>query len=198
MSFIEETASRFQITVVYKRSDEHDAYVIGFPGDYTIVLNPDIYPPRLNWRFCHELAHILLKHPESETISREMEWEADRLAADLMLPVEEFRPLIGITPFDQIKERFPHASWEAICRRWAELRPAVVTIFDNGRCTSRWAPEGFSYPTKATKVELELVNECYDSKTAISSQIDCLAMQAIYIDEDRGVLRVILLTELIE
>lgn len=179
-----------------KRSDEHEAYEIGNPESYTIVLNPDTYPPRMNWRFCHELAHILLKHPESDTISREMEWEADRLAADLMLPIEDFRPLIGEAQLTEIKEHFPHASWEAICRRWAELRPAVVTISDNLRITSRWAPEGFVFPVQVSKPELDAINECYEKRESLTRNTDNLTLQALYIDEDRGVLRVILLTEL--
>ncbi|HHE46775.1 MAG TPA: ImmA/IrrE family metallo-endopeptidase, partial [Bacteroidetes bacterium] len=49
-------AAKYDVEVAVERLDDVESYVIG----RRIVLDSDLYPPRRNWRFCHELAHILL------------------------------------------------------------------------------------------------------------------------------------------
>jgi len=192
LTFIERMARLHGVDVRFEKTDSAEAYVIG----RTIVLDPDLYPPRMNWRFCHELAHIQLGHVQSETISREMEYEAERYAAELMLPADKFRPLIGRLDIAGLKERFPHASWEAIAHRWIEFHPAVLTIIDNEKLRLRWAPDGYNYPSRITPPESAVVSECYACRGNVHRECDNLVMSAYFIDEDREVLRVILLTEL--
>lgn len=191
MSFIDELCREYDVEVVYESIKDSDAFVIG----KTIYLNPDLYPPRMNWRFCHELAHIILGHTDSECISRQDEIEADQKAAELMLPAHLVRPLVRREDLSALKEMFPHASWEALGRRWAQFRPAVLTIFDDGILILRWAPDGFNYPRNTTEPEHELIRHCFEIKQHIDDQIDSLVMHAYYVDDNRGVIRVLLLTE---
>lgn len=189
MSFIEKLAAQHNVKVVFKKYEDTDAFVMG----RTIFLNPDLYEPRLNWHFCHELAHILLGH-SADSISRENEKEADEYAAELMLPESEFRPLVYDLSLADLKEAFPHASWEVIARRLIRFNPAVLTIYDDKKLTCRGAPEGYAYPAKTTKPELELIKNCYNFCTHLDNELDGLMMYGYYIDEGRGVKRVLLLT----
>lgn len=167
----------------------------------TIIIDENLYPPRRNWRFCHELAHILLGHTKSEVITREMEWEADRYAGELMLPSEQFREDMASLDLSGLKVKYNHASWEAIARRWSQLKPAVLTIFDNEKQTCRIAPENLVCPPIPTQPELEAIREAYRIKQTVrrsASEDVSLFMQAYFIDEGRGVERVLLLTEVVE
>ena len=91
MSFIEGLARRHNVRVEYKSISGEDAFVMGD----VIFLNPDLYPPRMNWKFCHELSRILLGHTTSGSITREMEFEAEKKASELMLDPAEFNHLVG-------------------------------------------------------------------------------------------------------
>lgn len=161
----------------------------------TIVLNPDVYPPRLNYAFCHELAHLLLKHPYEPYLRKEIEREADTLAIELMLPREEFIQAMKLYTIPELKRLHPHASWEVIARRWGEFQPAVVTIFDEGLLTRRIPPPGMICPLQPTPEEWDLVRLTFSTKTHQRRTSNLLIMHSYYIDEARGVQRVILITE---
>jgi len=157
-----------------------------------------MYPPRRNWLFCHELAHILLGHTESDIFRAEMESEADDLASELMLPREEFRSNMKTMNLLELKEKYHHASWEVIARRWADERPAVMTIFDNNLLTNRYVPKDILCPSQPTKPEIDAIQESSNSKNHVirtTTNGITFHLQAYYIDDGRGVERVILLTE---
>ncbi len=164
----------------------------------TIFVDPDLYPPRMNWRFCHELAHILLNHPSTKSIAQENEFEADELATELMLPRAEFEPLSAELDLPELKVRFPHASWEVIARKRIRFRPAVLSIFDNEVLTYRKAPQNMNYPRQLSPEELEVVQKCYEAKEHFKIRTDLLFVAGYYIDENPDVKRVILLTEVLE
>ena len=177
-----------------ERLDGVEGYVMG----RRIVLDIDTYPPRRNWIFCHELAHVLLGHQKVNRITPEMEWEADELAAELMLPIDQFRSAMISHDIPALKDMFPHASWEVIARRWAKERQVVLTIYDNRKLTGRYGPEETAFPSRPTDPEVELIRECYEAKQAIKCTTEGeikLDLQAYFIDEGRGVERVLLLTE---
>jgi hypothetical protein len=180
--------------VVFERHGKCEGYSAG----RTIVIDPDIYPPRRNWLFCHELAHIILGHTESDIFHSEMETEADELASELMLPRDEFRNNMKRMDLIRLKEKYSHASWEVIAHRWADERPAVLTIFDNNLLTNRYAPKGLSCPSQPTQPEIEMIQECSNIKENIIRTIAngiTLHLQVFFIDDGRGVERVLLLTE---
>lgn len=190
-------AVRHGIKVVYEEiPDGREAYTLRD----TVVLNCNVYAPRVNYAFCHELAHILLGHPLESTLRIEIEREADRLAAELMLPEVDFRQQMRRRTLPELKDAYPHASWEVIARRWAEFRPAVLTIYDRfagctEKLTARTAADGFGYPPRPTTSELKIITTAFTERTHQSAETDSLVLQAYYIDDGRGVERVILLTE---
>ena len=187
-------AEKHGVKVVLDRLEGVEGYVI----DRTIVLEEELYPPRRNWRFCHELAHILLKHQEQNRISREMEFEADALASKLILPEKQFRESMQTLDIPELKEKYHHASWEVILRRWAKERQAVLTIYDNGCLTRRIGPDKLAYPLRPLPPEVEIAEECWKMKEHLSRQVGSeitLHLRAFFVDEGRGVERVLLLTE---
>jgi len=167
----------------------------GYSFSRTIVLVDDLYPARKNFIFCHELAHILLGHSLRTTRRPSDEFEADRLAAELMLPEAEFKPLALQFDLAETKARFPHASWEVVARRWAEFRSAVLTIFDNGKQTNRVIPPGLTAPIRVSDVEYRVIRRCFEEAQSSDVSAPPLNMRAYYINDGRGVERVILLTE---
>jgi len=102
---------------------------------------------------------------------------------------------MGQRDLAELKQRFPHASWEVIARRWAEFKPAALTIFDNGAQTNRIIPPNLTAPPRPTPAELELIRETYALRTNMERVESPLTMTAWFIDDGRGVERVILLTE---
>ena len=192
MSFIDELAARYGVEVRYESFQGSDAFVMG----RTIYLNPDLYPPRMNWKFCHELAHILLGHNTDGAIEREHEREADELAVDLLLPPEEFQSAAATMDLAALKEVYPHVSWEAVARRWIQVNPAVLTIYDNELLTRRLAVDGINYPHRTTAAEFRLVQRCYAEKSHLYAEFKGLKMSAFFVDENRDVVRVILITRM--
>jgi len=112
-----------------------------------------------------------------------------------MLPEEKFRPQMACLDLPALKEAFPYASWEVIARRWAQLRPAALTIFDAERLTCRVVPPTLKAPPRPTEPELELIAATYRAKSHLASSLEPLVMQSYFIDDGRGIERVILLTE---
>jgi len=191
LNFIEKLAREHGVKITYESISGEDAFVMG----RMIFLNPDLYPPRMNWRFCHELAHILLGHTEGKSINREMEDEAEVKAGELMLPPEEFNPLIGSHDLIELKEQFPHASWEVVARRITEILPAVLTIYDNKKLRSRSAPSTLIYPSKPTPPEVALAAKCFEQKSNNNDSENGLEISGYFIDENESVKRVILITK---
>ncbi len=192
MRFIRELAAKYGVEVSLKPTGGPDGYLI----NGTIVLDPELYPPRMNWVFCHELAHHLLKHPDSKKITPEMEREADSMAAELMLPAAKFRQVMALYDIPELKALYTHASWEAIARRWAEMRPAVLTIYDNEQFTNRQGPKGLNFPSRPTPQEIELVRDCFQNRKHLTGQVEGLALRSYYVEDTPGRRRVILLTEM--
>lgn len=191
--FIADLASRYGVQVFIRSLGGPDAYAL----DRQIHLEESLYPPRMNFLFCHELAHILLGHTRTGPVERAHEREAAELAMELLLPRDQFRRDMAAMSFLELRRSRPHASWEAVASRWCELRPAVLTIYDNERLTRRWAPDALAYPRRPTQEEAEVARCCYTTQSPQSQSTTDLRIQGFYVDEGRGVLRVILLTEVI-
>ena len=123
----------------------------GYKLDDCVVLNESEPPERRNWTFCHEVAHIVLGHGADPSDWEER--EADRLAAELLLPEEEFLRESRRMELDRLKSIYPHASWEALARRMLYYRNAVLTIFDEGKMTLRVGSGDINFPPTPMKVE---------------------------------------------
>jgi len=90
-----------------------------------VVLDSAATPERRNFALAHEVAHILLGH--SGEVGENEEREANRLASELLLPAMEFAPAANLG-LRELKEIFPHASFEAIARRPADAFPGSAPI----------------------------------------------------------------------
>jgi len=191
MTFIQKMSQEYDVNVIFDSFQGSEAFVMG----KTIYLKPDLFPPRMNWLYCHELSHILLGHTDSGVISKKQETEADELASELILPENQFYPKAKKSDLSELKELFPHASWEVIARRRVHFRPAVLTILDNENLTSRGAPEDYNFPMRISEIEQSLINKTYLECQHFKKSADDLYLESYYIDENPDFKRVILLTE---
>ena len=192
MEFIRNLAKAYNLHVEIKNLQNGPrAYVMGD----VVYLDRSMPPERMNFAFCHELAHRVLGHYEQDILSEEMEREANALAAEFLLPPETFRYDALMHPLDRLKEMYPQASWEVIARSRLALVPAVLTIFDNGKRTLRTASENFNYPPHLLPIETETLKRCLEKCQHVVMQEDPVRTCGYYMDTGEGVVRVLLWTE---
>lgn|GEM_PF-706429 len=191
--FIRAISRNYQIPF---RLESLDEGIRGYKIDNEIVINRHLAPERRNWTFCHELAHIVLGHSPSPNDYEER--EADRYAADLMLPEREFIPDSAAWDLEKLKGLYPHASYETLARRCLQFRPAVMTIFDDGEITCRAGSESIVFPIKPAPLEIEVFQRCWEQKQHFEKSDEGLTVKGWFIDLDRAVTRVILITEPME
>lgn len=176
--------------------------VEGMTGpDRTIFLDPNLFPPRMNFRFCHELAHVLLGHVDAQNPTPEMEHDADELASELLLPSSVFRLAARRLDLKGLKDEFPHASWEAIGRKLLDVMPAVLTIWDDRKLTRRIGSPDLNFPSKPTRNEKEIADSLFegmgDHATSRSPR-SRITSDAWFVDEGTGVKRVVMITQVEE
>jgi hypothetical protein len=166
--------------------------------DGAVVLSPEQTPERSHWAYCHEVAHLRLKHPQNlprdSTEELQQEAEANALAAELLLPEPSFRRHAHRT-LTELKERFPFASHEALAHRRLSYRPGLLTIFDNDKRTCRLAPPDWNTPARLFPLETKARKQCLKTKAEVLLEDGGLTAEATYVDEGRGVVRVILFLE---
>lgn len=195
MEFIRNLAKVHDLRVVVKRLDEGlRAYLM----DGVVYLEESLSQERMNFAFCHELAHHLLDHHNHQVLSDEMEREANERAADLLLPPETFRQDAMTYPLDHLKEHYPQASWEVIARSKLRLVPAILTILDNGQRTLHIAPDDYQFPYNLLPIEEEVFRRCMETRGHVSSEGISVQTHGYFVDTGEGVVRVILWTEIDE
>lgn len=195
MSFLDELADRFGVPYRFARLPHKcRAYLINGAA----VISDDLTPEQAHWSYCHELAHFLLGHhqdlPPDDAEERRQEAEANRLAAEILLPKDQFAA-VACQPLAKLKRAFPHVSHEVIARRRIRFRPGLLTIYDNGKLTARIAPDNWNVPAQLFPLELRALKECLASKGEIEIREEGISVEGTYVDEGRGVVRVILFTE---
>lgn len=188
--FIRRVSEEYKVKVRVIPLDEG---MRGYKIGDEIVLNEGLYPERRNWTFCHELGHIILGHSSEPTPDDDL--EADRFAAELMLPEVDFIPDSRGMNLEKLKKSYPHASWEAIARRCIRFHPAILTIFDGEKITVRLGSPELNFPLTPTKEEIAVSEECCRRKEHFSEDFNTLSVNAYYIDEGMGVVRVILISQ---
>ncbi len=192
MEFIRNLAKVHKLRIRVKKLKEGPrAYLMGD----VVYLDSSTPPERRNFAFCHELAHHILQHAATESLSIDMEREANKMAAELLLPPKSFRKDAALYPLDQLKDIYPQASWEVIARSKLAIVPAVLTIFDNGKRTLRIAPDNYKFPRNLTPLEKRVFEFCLLQHTNYSAQDDAVQVQGYFIDTGEGVQRVLLWTE---
>ena len=191
--FIRRISQNYQIPF---RLESLDEGIRGYKIDNEIVINRHLFPERRNWTFCHEMAHIVLGHsPEPKDYE---EREADRYAAELMLPQREFIPDSADLNLEKLKGLYPHASYETLARRCLQFRPAVMTIFDDGEITCRTASADIVFPIKPAPLEMEVFYFCWNHKQPFEKSDEAVNVKGWFLDLNRAVVRVILITEPLE
>lgn len=102
-----------------------------------IEINPRLEGPRLHGTVAHEVGHWALDRarvPNEEDGAR-------YLAGAFLLPRAIFLRDLQRTEWSlvRLRELHPNASAEMIARRLVQLRDAVASIWDHGKCTARVA-----------------------------------------------------------
>lgn len=168
------------------------AYKYDGPEGPVVVLDATLPAERLHFTLAHEAAHVLLDH--AGEVEPSEEFEANRLASELLLPEREFRPHAHRT-LRELKELFPHASFEVLARRRLAFTPGVLTVVDNGELTRRLASDGFAHPPLPAEPEWRVIREAYTRAADLEREIHGLRLAATHVDTGRGVARVLLLVE---
>ena len=195
MSFLDELCDRLGVSYRFATLPEGcRAYLI----DGVAVISDNLTPEQAHWSYCHEVAHLKLNHyenlPRDDSEEREQETEANHLAVEMLLPESQFKPEVHKS-LCALKELYPFASYEVLARRRLAFRPGLLTIYDNERRTARIAPDGWNVPAHLFPVEMEAFKACLESKGEIALLREDMRVEATYVDEGRGVVRVILFAE---
>ena len=195
MSFLDKLSKR--LGVPYRFAGLPDgcrAYLI----NGVAVVSDNLTQEQANWSYCHEIAHSLLHHhsdlPIDDAEEREQELAANRLAAEILLPEDEFKPLAHLSIL-ALKKTFSHASHEVLAKRRMAYRPGLLTIVDNSKLTARLAPDGWNVPGRFFPLEQEALKACLAKKDEVIMEAGGMRVEATYVDEGRGVVRVILFVE---
>lgn len=195
MSFLDELSLRLGIPYRFAPLPEGCKALL---LDGTALINRNLTPEQAHWSFCHEAAHLQLGHarhlPRDEFEEREQEREANLLASELLLPEAQFRPHSNES-LSELKRTFPYASYEALARRRLYFRPGLLTICDNGKVTARLAPDGWNSLRALTPLEADAIRTCYRERADIHLRRNEMRVEATYVDQGRGVLRVIVFLE---
>ena len=157
-----------------------------------IVLDSSLPNERQNFSLAHEAAHLLLGH--TGDLQPAEEQEANYLASELLLPDPPFSDFANDT-LRELKDQFPQASFEALARRRMQFVPSLLTIIDNGQITQRLHSEEFAAPHSVTQPEREILNRCQRTQKDYLVRAEDVQMHGIYVDDGRGVVRVLLIVE---
>ncbi|MDP8208211.1 MAG: ImmA/IrrE family metallo-endopeptidase [Candidatus Electryonea clarkiae] len=193
-SWAETFAKNHSIQLRYETplANNLTAYKYDDSAGAVVVIDSNMPSERQNFALSHETAHILLGH--SGEIDPVEEQEANRLASELLLPESEFAPEAW-RDLRELRELFSHASFEAIGRRRLAFVDGVLTIVDNGKLTRRLSSELFSAPPSPTKIEWDLILQSFKERRDMSMSAEGIRFSATYVDEGRGVERVLLTGE---
>ena len=195
---IRKKAEQFGVTIL-EEENPSDTRGTAFKinDKWYITVNPNDTEERKNFTIAHELAEIKL-HDNDELTIDEKHKLANHMAAEFLLPEEDCRETFFRNDLYELKKLYSNCSYEVIARRILSFIPLVLTIFDNRKIYTRIASESINFPSSPTKTELEVAEKCYQIKSKYEKTEENLKITGYFIDEDRGVERVILLTEILD
>jgi len=165
-------------------------------GKWYITVNPNDTEERKNFTIAHELAEIILYDNNELTIDEKHKM-ANNMAAEFLMPGIDFKKALFRSDLYELKKLYSNCSHEAIARRMLNFIPQVLTIFDNRAIYTRIASESINFPSSPAKTELEVAEKCYQTRNKHEKIQENLKITGYFIDEGRGVERVILLTEIL-
>lgn len=187
-------AATHGLTLRYDNPLPHElsGYKYDGPEGPVVVLDSALPPERQHFALAHEAAHILLGH--TEEVEDNEERDANQLASELMLPHEDFSPEAWRT-LHELKELFPHVSYEALARRRLFYIPGVLTVVDSGRVRYRLPSDDFAAPPRPTEPEWEIIRKAYDEATDQDVDLEGLRLSATYVATNPEMPRVLLYVE---
>ena len=162
-----------------------------------ITINANDTEERKSFTIAHELGEIIL-YDNSELSNDDKHKISNLIAADFLMPEDEFKKDIQNNDLKQLKKKYKNCSYEAIARRILKFIPHVLTIFDNKKKYIRIASDSINFPSAITQIEQEVVERCYQTENHHEKKEDNLMIKGYYINEGKGVERVILLTEIFD
>jgi len=163
-------------------------------GKWFIILNKLDTPERKNFTIAHELAEIELYYRKDLTLDEKHRLANER-ASDILLPEKQFCEDVNKYNLVELKEKYQQASYEVIARKSLKYKNRILTIIDNGLIKLRKASDGFVLQQDIFPFEKKVIGECYNKKENIIREDHQMRCEAYFIDEGRGVERVILFTE---
>ncbi|MFC1555586.1 ImmA/IrrE family metallo-endopeptidase [candidate division KSB1 bacterium] len=195
---IREKIDKLGLRVLY---EELNPGIRGFlseiNGIWHVIVNKNDPPERQNFTLAHEYFEYTFKD-DTELLPEEKHRKADICASELLLPEESFKPAAAEFGLHELKKIFPHVSYEAIARRYIRFVPAVVTIFDNMVCTSRFASEGMNYPHTPSEVERTIAIECAKSHETAHKFEPPLDVSGYILDEKNSIIRIFVIARIVE
>jgi hypothetical protein len=145
----------------------------GHGGVGTILLKPDPRPERRQWAVAHEIGEQYsyrvfqsLGVDPAEAPANSREQVASAMAGRILLPSLWFGDDGAAAQWDllALKQRYATASHELIARRMLEFEPPIIiTVFDNGRITSRTTNAG-RRPAPLSTLEQDCQREAHGSQ----------------------------------
>lgn len=193
----EEAVSRGIQILEEENPDAVRGSLFQLQGMWYITVDPADTVERQNFTIAHEIAEWELFDAPDYTID-EKHKHANHRAGELLLPSDIFSKDVWKYSLLELKMRYPHASHEVIARRSLLFRPRVLTIFDNWNMIVRIAPDDLNYPRQCIQLETETIKICYQTRHLSLQSNDMIRCEGYFIDDGRGVLRVILFSELQE
>jgi len=193
---IREIAEKLDITIIDKAipgAIRGSAFKV--KGKWIITVNSLDSEERKNFTIAHELAEIELDS-RTDLTSDEKHHLSNIRAGKKLVPDEPFKKDVHAFDLYELKEMYPQASFEVIARRTLAFKKAVLTIFDNHCKTLRIASEGINYPHLLLPEEKETINRAYESQGFIKEIKDNIITNGYFIEEENGIKRVIMLTEI--
>ena len=195
---VRKKAEEMGITILEEDSPSDvkgTAFKIG--EKWYITINPQDTEERKNFTIAHEIAEIML-YDDKELSNDEKHKMSNFIAGEILMPKDDFKKDIYQNDLYQLKKIYSNCSYEAIARRMLNFMPQILTIFDNKRKYIRIASESIRFPQNLTKAELDVVEKCYELKSMYEKNEENLKIIGYFIDEGRGVERVILVTEILD
>ena len=162
-------------------------------GKDEIFVNSPSKSARKHFTIAHEIAEHIL---ENSIIREDLEVACNAMASSLLMPAQWFEKDSKNCNFDllELKKIYSTASHEAVAYRMLRFSECIITIFDNGKVTSRKA--SINSPRKHTHpLEMECFQKVSDSGEPFAVSGDNLRIQGWPVFKDDWK-RVILRTEM--
>lgn len=127
-----------------------------------IYCDPQARTERQHGNVAHEVAHALLRERSLDDDEQSVRY----LAACLLVPRDSLVADIAAGAcLVSLRERHVNASHELIARRIADVREAVITIYDEGRMRTRLTSPWLGKPPRISALEEHLADRAFTLET---------------------------------